>query len=330
MLSESNMPNKSVLITGANGLLGRELIKTLASYDYKIVATVRSKEASDKLSYFLDHNNISNVCINTVSDIKKYKEICADIDALVHCAGRAHILKDKSFNPEKEFNATNSALPTELIRICIDHKVKRFIYISSIGVNGSNTGSKPFNEQSLLLPETHYAKSKLNAEQNLKLYANQIELVIIRPPMIIGPDAKGNFNRLVKAIVQRWPLPLGNIKNKRQYMGVRNLTLFVKTCLESAKAVNQTFLIANDEVLSTTQLVKEMAQCLNVKAFILPIPPTILYLILRLLGKKNEYNQLAGNLEISLDYPKKRLNWQQPFTLNEELKYSLAVNRKAE
>lgn len=324
------MLNKRILVTGASGFVGKELIKLLYKKNYSITACVRTNKSLGNFVIFLEQQSINNVktlvlpANNSDKTAAHFVKTLNNIDVVIHCAARSHILKELSEQPAEEFKQSNELLTKYLIQAAIINKVKRFIYISSVSIHGNNTDKTPFIETNPPKPESLYAASKLSGERWVKFYSDKIETVIIRPPLIIGPQPKGNLRRLIRAIALGAPLPLANLHNKRQYIGIRNLSLFIINCLESNAAVNKLFLVANNETISTTSLIHEIAHILNKRAYLFSFPQKVLCFILKALGKEKEYYQLAGNLEINTDYAKKILSWQQTYTLREELIYSLA------
>jgi nucleoside-diphosphate-sugar epimerase len=205
--------------------------------------------------------------------------------------------------------------------------VKRFIFISSIKVNGESTRpGHPFTEADTPNPQDAYGVSKHEAEQGLRQIAaaTGMELVIIRPPLVYGPGVKANFANLMRAIQRRWPLPLGDIPNQRSLVALDNLVDFIITCITHPNAANQTFLVSDCQDLSTTELVRAMARAAGVPARLLPVPVWALELAGRLVGKGDAVQRLCGNLQIDSSKARHRLGWEPKISLQEGLRRTVS------
>lgn len=320
------MLNKNILVTGANGFIGKALVQFLCNMGYAVRATVRSECALNQLVTLRDKQNYKNLTLYNLGDLSAvtdWKEALKEVDTVVHCAARAHILNETSNNPLESFRQTNciatQCLATEASRL----GVKRFIFLSSIGVLGNSSEITPFNEYSQPNPKVPYAQAKWEAEQTLLQLCKTMELVIIRPPLVYGTDVKGNFEKLLRLINKGIPLPFGKIKNKRQFIGIDNLIDFISTCIESPEAANQVFLIADKEQISTTELIQILSKHMQKKTLLIPIQQKILQYALDLMGKKRLKDQLLGNMEICLLKAKKVLNWEPAFSMNEQLEKTI-------
>ena len=298
-----------VLFTGATGFVGKALTEQVSSL-YDTIALVRTQ--NDVLSA-----NIQKVVANNIFNA----DIPNDIDVIIHLAGRAHILNEQTTDPLTEFRKVNVDGTLQLARQALDKKVKRFIFMSSIGVNGSVTPQQPFTEDAIPQPHADYAVSKLEAEEELKkLFAGtDTELVIIRPPLVYAAHAPGNFARLLKLVETNLPLPFAGTKNKRSFIALENLVDFIKTCIEHPNAANQTFLVADQRSISTRELVQYLKQGMGKPARFIYIPQPFMKLGAACVGKLKLYEQLFESLEVDTTKAQKLLNWTAPLTAKQAM-----------
>jgi nucleoside-diphosphate-sugar epimerase len=205
--------------------------------------------------------------------------------------------------------------------------VKRFLFISTVKVNGELTSlGHPFTECDAPAPQDAYGQSKLEAEQGLRKLAaaTGMELVIIRPPLVYGPGVKANFASLMRAVQRRWPLPLGDLHNRRSLVALDNLIDFIITCIDHPKAANQTFLISDGQDLSTTELVRGLAQAAGVTTRLLPVPAWVLEIAGRLVGKGDAVQRLCGNLQIDSNKARILLGWEPKISVQEGLRRAVS------
>ena len=298
-----------VLFTGATGFVGKALTEQVSSL-YDTIALVRTQ--NDVLSA-----NIQKVVANNIFNA----DIPNDIDVIIHLAGRAHILNEQTTDPLTEFRKVNVDGTLQLARQALDKKVKRFIFMSSIGVNGSVTPQQPFTEDAIPQPHADYAVSKLEAEEELKkLFAGtDTELVIIRPPLVYAAHAPGNFARLLNLVASNLPLPFAGTKNKRSFVALENLVDFIKTCIEHPNAANQTFLVADQRSISTRELVQYLKQGMGKPARFIYIPQPFMKLGAACVGKLKLYEQLFESLEVDTTKAQKLLNWTAPLTAKQAM-----------
>ncbi|MCC5450249.1 SDR family oxidoreductase [Rheinheimera sp. UJ51] len=298
-----------ILITGATGFIGRELAKKLVK-TYSVVALVRSMPITPVPSVnYVQLSNFEDLAADDVS--------IQDIDVVIHIAAKAH-LQGVSL---AEFRVANTELSINLARAAAKNGVKRFIFLSSIGVNGVSSQT-PFHIDDLSSPTEEYAISKFEAEVALKAIAAEtgMEVVIIRPPLVYGKNAPGNFGKLTKLVEQNWLVPLGAINNKRSLVALDNLVDLINTCISHPKAANQTFLVSDDHDLSTTELVKLMRDAIGRGPVLLPVPTPLLKFTAKLLGKKNLIDRLCGNLQVDITHTKQTLGWSPKVTVEEGIK----------
>lgn len=320
------MSNKTVLVTGASGFVGQALVKILCQNGYEVRATVRSESSLRLVSQLKEQLQLQELTIYNLGELStetSWDQVIKGVDTIVHCAARAHVLHETSDNPLETFRQINCQATEHLAKEANRLGVKRFIFISSIGVLGNSSYANPFNENSQPNPQVPYAQVKWEAEQRLKQLATSMELVIIRPPLVYGPGVKGNFGKLVSLVNKGLPLPFGKVKNRRQFVGIANLTDFIARCIEAPKAANQLFLVADREVVTTTQLLQQLSKAMGKKTVLLPIPHKLLEWGFQGIGKAKLAEQLLNNLEINSDKAKTLLAWEPPFTMKEQLQQTV-------
>jgi nucleoside-diphosphate-sugar epimerase len=304
-----------VLVTGANGFIGQALCSMLIGSGVAVNRSVRrSPVAGDEF------------VVGDIGRSTDWRMSLAGCDAVVHLAGRAHQLEDQALDPLGEFRRINVQGSLTLFSQAAAQGVKRFVYLSSIGVNGCQT-VEPFTEADVPQPCEPYAISKLEAEVGLKELAAEtgVELVIIRPPLVYGPEAPGNFGRLVRWLRKGIPLPLGAIHNQRSLVALGNLTDFIAVCLKCPAAANQLFLVSDGEDISTTDLLKRIA-CLTQKSDrLLPVPPEWIERVAIIIGQGDTARRLCRDLRVDISKARDLLGWSPPLNLDESL--LAAVNR---
>lgn len=298
-----------ILITGATGFVGSALIEHIKSL-YDLTVLVRTK--NDMLS-----TNIQQLIAPNIFEV----DIPNNVDIIIHLAGRAHILNEKTVDPLSEFRKVNVEGTLQLARQALDKKVKRFIFMSSIGVNGAITFQKPFTENDFPQPHADYAISKFEAEQKLKkLFADsETELVIIRPPLVYAAHAPGNFARLLKLVTSNLPLPFAHTKNKRSFIALENLVDFIQICIEHPSAANETFLVADQSCISTCELVQYLKQGMEKPVLLIYIPQFLMKLGAVCIGKSKLYEQLFESLEIDITKAQSLLGWKAPLTTQQAM-----------
>lgn len=300
-----------LLVTGANGFVGNHLCRALSKRDVSVLAISRSIPNHE-------YNNItySNKSLTESAD---WAESLKGIDVVIHLAGRAHVMQEESQDSYSAYAKINIDVTKNLAKQAAMQGVKRFIFLSSIKVNGESTQINPFTENDLPAPEDDYGKTKYEAEIALKEIARStgIEIVIVRPPLVYGPGVKANFQKLITLCKLSVPLPLGAVKNKRSLIYVGNLVSFIQTCITSTNAANQTFLISDGQDISTTVLIKFIKQALKKKDLLIPIPQSLLTIILLLIGKQSFSDRLFGNLQANISKADKLLNWKPKYSVQE-------------
>ncbi|WP_337911632.1 SDR family oxidoreductase [Vibrio cholerae] len=302
-----------VLITGATGFLGREILKIV---ERKYTTVVLGRTPPD--NYFgefkqCDLTQISNQFLDLQS-----------IDVVIHSAARVHIMHDASLEPLAEYRLINTEATLELAKSAVESGVKRFIFVSSIKVNGEATTDRlPFKSCDKPDFNDPYGQSKFEAEKLLRELAQEtgLEVVIIRPVLVYGPSVKANFASLMRLISKGMPLPFGSItQNKRSLVSINNLIDLIVTCINHPKAANQVFLVSDDHDVSTSEMVRELAIALGKPTWQLPVPIWCYKLFGKLFGKSDIVDRLTGSLQVDISHTKETLGWKPPQTLQEGFK----------
>ncbi len=302
----------STLITGSNGFVGSNLTKYLSSKDLKIITSSRKK---------YDSNGFKHFQITELNQFTNWRQILKGVKNIIHTAACVHQMSKSSSNDEKKFREVNTLGTINLFKQATKSKVERFIFLSTIGVCGSET-IKQFNEKSPTNPKTLYAKSKLEAEKYLISLAKEskTKLIIIRPPMIIGPGAPGNFDKLVNAINRNLPLPLKSVEfNKKSFLSITNLNDFIYRFLSTEYFKNDLFVLADSQYYSTSYFVELLCHSLKKKNILVPFPPSLLKKLLQIIGKEELSIKLLSNMQIDSSYARKSLEWNPPISTETEL-----------
>ena len=297
-----------ILITGASGFVGKHLVNEL-NYMKDISIVVVGKE-------------LLNVSADLTAKNALRKALSGS-DVVIHLAARVHIMQDKSANPLAVFRIVNVDATLNLARQLAAAGVKRFIFLSSIKVNGEFTlPGLPFTAYDAN-PQDPYGISKYEAEVGLHKIAAEtgMQVVIIRPPLIYGTGVKANFASLLRMVKYGMPLPLGAItQNRRSFVALDNLIDLIITCINHPNAADQTFLVSDDEDVSTTDLLRKMAVAQGVSNRLLPVPVALLNSCAKLFGKQAIAHRLLGNLQVDISHTQKLLNWQPIISLDEGLR----------
>ncbi|MCC4775176.1 NAD-dependent epimerase/dehydratase family protein [Vibrio cyclitrophicus] len=299
-----------ILVTGASGLVGHEIVKRIPSDNLCIINRSALKFETDA--------KVFNLNISPAAD---YTVALESINCIIHCAAMVHSFKNIS---EDSFNAVNLYGTMNLAKQAVKAGVKRFIFISTIKVNGESTiVDLPFSCYNSRKPKDFYAKSKSKAEEQLLQLADQtgLEVVIIRPTLVYGAGVKANFASLMKLVSKGLPLPFGLVNsNKRSLVSVSNLVDLIVTCIEHPKAKNQVFLVSDDHDVSTSEMVSEMSIACGKNNFQLPVPVWCYKFIGKLLKKEDFVDRLIGSLQVDISHTKETLDWTPPQSLRNGFK----------
>lgn len=303
-----------VLVTGANGFVGEAACIHLLEQKYELVTTTRSGIA---------HYGCKSINVGDINGKTEWSAALDGVAVVIHLAARVHVMHDLSVDPLAEFRKVNVDGTLNLARQAANVGAKRFIFVSSVKVNGEQTeAGKPFAEDNLPNPQDAYGQSKYEAEQGLLKIAQGtgMEVVIIRPPLIYGPGVKANFASMMRAVKRGVPLPLGAIHNQRSFVYLGNLISFIKCCIDHPAAANQVFLVSDGHDLSTTELLRSCALALGVKSRLLPLPQWLIEGCARILGKQDVAQRLCANLQVDITKARGLLDWSPPFSVSEGLK----------
>jgi len=300
-----------ILLTGAFGFVGKSIQSKLRKH--VVTLTSRSEEIE----------NLSRFFRKTISSSENFSDCLSNVDVVIHTAARVHQMDDLAEDPLVEFMETNCFGTLNLARQAAQAGVKRFIFLSSIKVNGEESQSgRPFRFDDPRMPKDPYGISKAKAEEGLLKIAaeTRLEVTIIRPPLVYGPDVKANFATLLKLASKNVPLPLGSVHNKRSFVALDNLVNLIVTCIDHPKAANQVFLISDDNDVSTSKLFSIMVEVFDKKARLINVSPHFLRLIAKLIGKEEVIDRLCGDLSVDIRHTKNTLDWSPVVSLTDGVK----------
>ncbi|WP_421911066.1 UDP-glucose 4-epimerase family protein [Marinobacter sp.] len=307
--------SEGILVTGATGFVGGPLITRLAAEPgFEVWGAARAKRGDSPFAF---------IAVGEIDGDTDWSEALQGQRVVVHAAARAHIMDDSAADPLTEFRRVNVGGTLNLARQAAEAGIRRFVFISSIKVNGEQTVSgKCFTASDTPAPEDPYGTSKLEAEQGLQQIAQEtgMEVVIIRPPLIYGPGVKGNFSSMNKLVSTGFPLPLGAIHNKRSLIALDNLVDLIVTCIDHPSAANQVFLAGDGEDLSTSELLRRVGIAMGKPARLLPVPAALLQFGATVLGKKAMAQRLLGSLQVDISKTRHMLDWEPPVSVDEGLR----------
>ena len=297
---------RAILVTGAGGFVGRAVVARLAREERRVVATGRTAPPAP-----------DGMAVLAVGDLAHadWPAALDGVDAVVHCAARAHVLRDGAADPLAAFRSANTGATLALARAAAANGVRRFIFLSSIGVHGGETHGRPFAPPDVPQPHSPYAIAKWEAEQGLAALARDtgLEVVTIRPPLVLGRDPPGNLGSLVATMRRGLPLPLGAAtRNRRDLVSLDTLADLVARAVDHPAAPGAPLLVSDGRPLSTRDVVERLAALHGLTARLLPVPPALLRAGLRLAGRGSLAQQLLGDLEVDMTETCGRLDWTPP------------------
>ena len=305
-----------ILVTGATGFVGSALVARLVRDGLETRACVRRNDAP-----MPDGIHIAQV-VGLTADAD-WSSALIGVATVVHAAARVHVMDDTAADPLTEFRRVNVQGTLQLARQAAVAGVRRFVFVSSIKVNGEATQpGHPFTADTTPAPLDPYGVSKMEAEQGLREIAMQtgMEVAIIRPPLVYGPGVKANFQTMMRWLIRNVPLPLGATGNSRSLVALDNLVDLIVTCADHPSAASQTFLVSDGEDLSTTQLLQRMGQALGKSAWLIPVPANCLRLAAATVGKQAVAQRLCGSLQVDIEKTRQLLGWSPPLTVDQGLK----------
>lgn len=302
----------NVLVTGATGFIGRAFCRHLETRGLAYREVSRQARAGS------DGNRVVLPSVGPETD---WSPALEGVAAVVHLAARVHVMQEAVTDPEAAFFEVNVAGTERLAKMAADAGVRRFVFVSSVAVHGVAAEGRSLTELDKPNPRTPYARSKLQAEQELWRIAREsnLEVVVVRPPMVYGPEAPGNLPRLMRWIARGLPLPLGSVRNQRSFLGVSNLVNFLDLCLTHPEAPGQAFLVADDRTWSTPELIRRLAQSMGTPCRVFPFPVGVLKWGARFLGRERMIQRLCSSLVIDAGKARSLLGWTPTVTSEDEL-----------
>lgn len=305
-----------ILVTGATGFVGRALCESLVNQS-SLRISVRDKSTSK----FFANLDIFEASISPDQD---WSSALSGVSVVIHCAARAHVLNEKSRDSLAQFRRVNVDGTLNLARQAAEAGARRFIYLSSIKVNGELTSlGHPFTADQIPDPRDPYGVSKYEAEMGLKALSDEtgMEVVIIRPPLVYGPGVKANFLLMMNWLYCDVPLPFGGVtKNRRSFIYVGNLVNMIVTCINHPEAANQTFLVSDDQDLSTAGLLEHMALALRRSSKLISIPVFLITFVAKLFCRSDIAQRLCGTLQVDINKTKDLLGWSPPVSVSEGMR----------
>ena len=306
-----------IVVTGATGFVGGAVLERLSALtDFELIAAVRKPVSA----LFGRAKSVHVAGLEADTD---WREALQATNVVIHCAARVHVMDDQSSDPLAEFRKVNVVGTLNLARQAAAAGVKRFIFVSSIKVNGEGTApGHSYRADDVPAPMDPYGISKLEAEQGLRVIAAEtgMEVVIIRPVLVYGPGVKANFLSMMRWLNKGVPLPFGAIYNKRSLVALDNLVDLIVTCIDHPAAANQVFLVSDGEDLSTTELLSKMAAALGKPARLLPLPSRLLEVGAAMLGKQALAQRLCGSLQVDISKTRELLGWSPPVSVDQALR----------
>ncbi|WP_108468449.1 NAD-dependent epimerase/dehydratase family protein [Polynucleobacter difficilis] len=309
--------NDIIAVTGASGFIGAAICERLESDGCKV----------RKLSRFLDSQR-GLIAIGEIDGHTSFREALKEVSVIIHCAGRAHIMNEQSTDVLRKYRLINVEATLNLARQAAEIGVKRFIFLSSIKVNGEWTkGDSAFTPQDLPDPRDPYAISKYEAELGLKRISEQsgMEIVIIRPPLVYGPNVKANFSRMINLIPRIKFFPLGAIKNKRSYIFLDNLIDLIILCMTHPAAANEVFLASDCQDISTPDLIRSIGFALSRSVYLIPVPVCFLRFLFSIFGRKDIIIRICFSLRVDVTKSIEMLGWKPKVSLDEGLLKTVSI-----
>ena len=322
-LARTNSADR-ILVTGANGFVGSGLCSRLQECGFVVRGTVRNLAVLRRCASS-GADVLERVALHDQSTEEEVKRAFRGVQVAVHLAARVHVMIDQTSDPLQEFRRVNVSWTDRLARSAALQGVRRFVYLSSIKVNGEQT-VVPFTEQDTPKPQDPYGVSKWEAEQALDRVSTQtgMETVVIRSPLVYGPEVRGNFLQLLNILRQGIPLPLASIRNQRSLVYLGNLVDALSRCIQDPRAAGRTYFVSDGEDLSTPVLVRRLGDAMGSKVCLWPCPTSLLYWMGQVAGKRGMIDRLVGSLQVNSSKIQTELDWHPPFTVDAGLSETAA------
>lgn len=306
-----------ILVTGANGFVGSSLCDTLCRHGVDFVPAVRKADMNGQIS------------VGDLSSDTDWTAALDGCDVVIHLAARVHVMNDSATDPLAAFRVVNVDATLNLARQALAKGIKRFVFVSSIKVNGEETTTQPFTAFDEPAPVDPYGQSKLEAEIALQELGNAtgLEVVIVRPPLVYGPGVRANFRRLMQLVKTGVPLPLGAIHNRRSMVAVDNLVDLLILCAWHPAGTGQIFMVSDDHDVGISELLRMLAAAMGKRSFLLPLPAGLIASAAAVLGKSAVASRLLGSLQVDINHTKSTLQWQPPVSMESALKKTVADYR---
>lgn len=311
---------KKVVVTGGSGFVGARLLSALCSSEEFLVTSITRGRSSSHIRM------VNEVVVESIGSETVYGSLFTGVDSVVHLAARVHVMNEHSEDPLRDFRDVNLLGTVNLARQAASSGVRRFIFISSVKVSGERTEQgRPFVEAMGASPEDSYGQSKFEAEEALKEIGKEteMEVVIIRPPLVYGPGVKANFRSLMRLCNTALPLPFGAIHNRRSLIYLDNLVDFILCSIEHPAAANETFLVSDGEDVSIATLVSRIRKLEDRRCLLLPVPIGLFTLVGRLTGKTEVVKRLVSDLSVDITKANKLLDWTPPYPLDKGLRHTV-------
>lgn len=293
-----------ILVTGSNGFVGRHLCLTLTDRGIPFRGAVRK------------HPRLGQVDVGDLNAVTQWGPALTDVHAIIHLAARVHVMSDTEQDPLRAYREVNLDATLNLARQAHNAGVKRFVFVSSVKVNGEGTNDKPFTAFDHPAPCDPYGQSKMEAESALQTFGREsgMEIVIVRPPLVYGPGVKANFRNLIRLVQLGLPLPFGSAGGYRSMVALDNLVDLLIVCVAHPNAPGGIFLISDGYDMTVGELVESIAQAMNKTVRLLPIPPVLMRGAARLVGKSAVADRLFGSLQVDIKNTRERLEWEPVVT----------------
>lgn len=302
-----------ILVTGANGFVGKHLCEMLTAIGYEVTGAVRSNQISPRPANYEQHV-VGDICGEV-----DWGPSLHNVDIVVHLAARVHIMNDRDADPLAAFRRVNVYGTEQLLRHDLMQNVSRFVYISTVKVHGEKSGKEPLQASDAIAPTDPYARSKFEAEQLVEEIAAEVgfETAIIRPPLVYGPGVGGNFVRLMRMVDKGYPLPFARVRNSRSLVSVGNLCDLIRECVTNSSAAGERFLVSDNSDISTPDLVRLMAAALKRQTRLFPIPVLVLKTAAMMVGRSAVASRLTESMQVNIQHTMNSLNWAPPVQMSE-------------